>query len=196
MVSSYGAISMPWRASTCQSNFRFCPTLRTPRSSSSGLSTASASAVGHLDRHHLAGEQAGAVAALAVDQRHVAGLVDADGKREAAQLRLHRIEAGGLGVDGDHAGVDGAHHPLAQPLQGAAPPRSATGRISRPSPRRCALRRAPAASVRRAPRRRAGFRRGERPGRRGRRSKGKLALAGRGGCGRLAAAERAPRRWP
>ena len=68
----------------------------------------------HLRGHDLAWKEAGAVAALAVDQRHVAGGVGADREREAAQLRLHRIEARGLGVDRNHAGIDRARDPGAQ----------------------------------------------------------------------------------
>ncbi len=138
----------------------------------------------NLARHHLAGEQAGAVAALAVDQRHVAGLVGADCEREAAQLRLHRIEAGGLGVDRDHAGVDGARHPVAQPLQGEHRLVARTiefrglGRGDARFGER--LRRRPAGRRDR----RAGLYRSA-AGRRGLRSKAKLALAVRGGRGRL-----------
>ena len=51
--------------------------------------------------------------------RHVAGLVVADRQREAAEVRLHRIEVGGLGVDRDHADVVGARDPGVEPVERA-----------------------------------------------------------------------------
>ena len=67
----------------------------------------------------LAGEQAAAVAALAMADRHIAGFIRRHGHGEAAQMRLHRIEAGGLGVDRHMAGLVGAGDPVLQSLQRA-----------------------------------------------------------------------------
>ncbi len=62
-------------------------------------------------------EQIGAVgrAAVAMADRHVAGFVRRHGERESAQMRLHRIEAGGLGVDRDDADFMRARDPGFQP---------------------------------------------------------------------------------
>ena len=77
-------------------------------------------ALGDLIGRDLALEQAAAaVAALAVRQRHVAGLVRRQRQRKAAQLRLHRIEAGGLGVDRDKTLVAGALDPGLEPVEAA-----------------------------------------------------------------------------
>ena len=77
-------------------------------------------ALGDLIGRDLALEQAAAaVAALAVRQRHVAGLVRRQRQREAAQRRLHRIEARGLGVDGDKTLVAGALDPGFEPVEAA-----------------------------------------------------------------------------
>ena len=75
---------------------------------------------GQLVRRHIAGEQAGAVAAFTVDQRHVAGFIRADGKRQATQFRLHRVGgAGRLGGKGHASGVTRAGDPVLQ-LPGSA----------------------------------------------------------------------------
>ena len=77
-------------------------------------------ALGDLIGRDLALEQAAAaVAALPVRQRHVAGLVRSQRQREAAQRRLHRIEAGGLGVDGNKTLVAGALDPGLEPVEAA-----------------------------------------------------------------------------
>ena len=111
MVSSCGRISMPRTAKTCSSNFRFWPILRTPASSSSGLSAASALFFRDLFGRGPAAEQAVAVAGLAMGQRHVARLVRRDRQRDAAQRRLHRVFADRLDVDRDGAEVEGARDP-------------------------------------------------------------------------------------
>ena len=77
-------------------------------------------ALGDLIGRDLALEQAAAaVAALPVRQRHVAGLVRSERQREAAQRRLHRIEARGLGVNGDETLVAGALDPGFEPVEAA-----------------------------------------------------------------------------
>ena len=77
-------------------------------------------ALGDLIGRDLALEQAAAaVAALAVRQRHVAGLVRSERQRKAAQHRLHRIEAVGLGVDGNKPLVAGALDPGFEPVEAA-----------------------------------------------------------------------------
>ena len=84
---------MPRTAKICQSNFRFWPILSTPLSSSSVLHRVERGAFGNLIGRDLALEQAAiAVAALTVRQRHIAGFVRRQRQREAAELRLHRIE--------------------------------------------------------------------------------------------------------
>ena len=166
---------MPRRAKICQSYFRSWPILSTLGSSSSGCSASSAAFSGiwsgrelRLRREQIA---AALRAAVAVAERHVAGLVVGDGEREAAQLRRHRIEAGGLGVDRDDADVLGAQHPGVQPVERAhglvfaavescrpcAAARwaaaSAAGERSRRSPRLCCAAAAAARTDRRSCRR-------------------------------------------
>ena len=58
-------------------------------------------------------------AAVAVADRHVAGFVVADRQREAAEVRLHRIETGGLGVDRHQADVFRAGDPGLEPVERA-----------------------------------------------------------------------------
>ena len=103
--------------------FRSWPILSTLGSSSTGLSAASASCSGIWPAQSLAPARTGrrrlAVAALAMAERHVAGFVVGDRQREAAEARLHRIEAGGLGVDRDDADVLGARDPGLQPVERA-----------------------------------------------------------------------------
>ena len=67
--------------------------------------------LGHLFRMEPAAEQSLAVAALAVRERNVTGLVRRDRERDAAQRGLHRIDAEGLDVDRHDAGVVGARNP-------------------------------------------------------------------------------------
>ncbi len=52
-------------------------------------------------------------------ERHVTGLVGRERQREAAKLRLHRIETIGLGVDGDEALVARAFDPGIEPIEAA-----------------------------------------------------------------------------
>src|SRR5262249_53031620 len=65
----------------------------------------------------LAGEQTAvaAVAALAVGQRNVASLVGGEREREAAQRRLHGIEARGLRIERDRAELARARDPGGEP---------------------------------------------------------------------------------
>src|SRR5262249_56836213 len=69
----------------------------------------------------LAGEQtaAAAVAAFAMAERNVASLVGGKREREAAQRRLHRIEARGLGIDRDRAEVARARDPGREAVEAA-----------------------------------------------------------------------------
>ena len=78
-------------------------------------------AFGNLVGGDVAAEQAGAaaLAAPAMTERHVAGLVRRHGKREAAQLRLHRIAARGADIDGDNAEVARALDPGVEPIETA-----------------------------------------------------------------------------
>ena len=78
-------------------------------------------AFGNLLGGDVAAEQAGAaaLAAPAMTERHVAGLVRRYGKREAAQLRLHRIAARGADIDGDNAEVARALDPGVEPIETA-----------------------------------------------------------------------------
>src|SRR4029453_9196149 len=66
-------------------------------------------------------EQAAVAAftALPVRERDVTGLVRSERQRNAAQGRLHRVEAGGLGVDRDPAEVAGAGDPGVEPVEAA-----------------------------------------------------------------------------
>ena len=64
-----------------------------------------------LVRREAGGEQAGAVAGLLVGERDVAGVVGRQRQRDAADLRLHRIDRVGLGVDREMAGIVGARDP-------------------------------------------------------------------------------------
>ncbi len=59
-------------------------------------------------------EQAIAAAVLFVCKRHVKGFVGRQRERETAQGRLHRVEAGGLGVDRDHAQLMRSRDPFLQ----------------------------------------------------------------------------------
>ena len=107
---------MPRTAKICQSNFRFWPILSTPGSSRSGLMAANAARLWNLIGSALALEQAAiAVAALAVRDRHVTGLVGRQRQRKAAQPGLHRIETRGLGVDRDIAEIARALDPGVEP---------------------------------------------------------------------------------
>src|SRR5216683_1715199 len=69
----------------------------------------------------LAGEQTAvaAVAAFAMAERNVASLVGGEREREAAQRRLHRIEARGLRIDCDRAELARARDPGGEPVQAA-----------------------------------------------------------------------------
>ena len=148
MVSSCDCISMPRTAKICSSNFRFCPILRTPRSSSSGLSAASASRFrrsGRARARRRTGRRR--CRRLAMRERHVAGLVRRDRERDAAQRRLHRVVADRLDVDRDDAGVVGARDPGFEPVDARARSRSARGRSWRRAPLRAARPRAAAAST-------------------------------------------------
>ena len=95
----------------------FCATLRMLSSSSSGLSARERVGFRDLVGFEAGVEQAFAAAVLLVAERHIAGFVRRDGEREAAEAGLHRIEAGGLGVDGDHAEVVGARDPGFQTIE-------------------------------------------------------------------------------
>src|SRR5262249_30568375 len=74
-----------------------------------------------LAGRNVAGEQAAvaAVTALAVRERHVAGLVRRERKRETAQRGLHRIDGRGLNIDRDSAELARARNPGVEPLQAA-----------------------------------------------------------------------------
>src|SRR5580658_7209667 len=50
-------------------------------------------------------------------QRHVAGLVRREREREAAEIRLHRIERTGLGINGDKTLIARALDPGFEPRQ-------------------------------------------------------------------------------
>ena len=88
---------------------------------------------------------AAAVAALAVRERHVAGLVRRERQRDAAQLGLHRID--GLvvfGVDRDECrGRVARAIQRLEPVEACGRSRSATGRTESCAAARPALRRAP-----------------------------------------------------
>ncbi len=73
----------------------------------------------NLTGDDIAAEQAGALAALAVRQRHVAGLVGTHRERDAAQLRLHWIEACRRRVHRDCADVPRALGPGLEPVEAA-----------------------------------------------------------------------------
>src|SRR5207237_2253127 len=79
---------------------------------------------GNLIGHDLAAEQGGVagLSALAMAERHVAGFVGRDREGYAAQLRLHRIEARRLRVDGQKAALARALDPGAQPPEAAHGP--------------------------------------------------------------------------
>ncbi len=100
-MSSTGATSMPWRFSTTQSNLMSWPTLRTERSSSTGLSRAITSPAGELARREPAAEK---IVLAAVPDRHVAGLARRERERQADELGPVRVERIGLGVEGEDAG--------------------------------------------------------------------------------------------
>jgi len=59
-------------------------------------------------------EQAIAAAVLFVCKRHIKSFVGRQRERETAQGRLHRVEAGGLGVDRDHAQLMRSRDPFLQ----------------------------------------------------------------------------------
>ncbi len=70
-------------------------------------------ALGQLVGREIAAEQAAglALAALAMAERHIAGLVRRDRERETAQLGPHRIGADGRGIDGEKAELPRARNP-------------------------------------------------------------------------------------
>ncbi len=115
--------SMPRCAKISQSNFRFCADLEDAGVFQQRLAARRARPSPRSGRRHEpAGEQAVAVAGLAMGERHVAGLVRRDREREAAQGRPASGRATvRLGVDGERADVDRARDPGA-----AARPRSRT----------------------------------------------------------------------
>ena len=78
-------------------------------------------ALGDLIRRDLALEQAipSTFAALPVNEWNIAGLIRRDGHGETAQIGLHRVETGGLRVDGDHAQVLRARDPRVESVQTA-----------------------------------------------------------------------------
>src|SRR5262249_29121120 len=69
----------------------------------------------------LAGEQTAvtAVAAFAMAERNVASLVGGEREREAAQRRLHRIEARGLRIEREHPELARARDPGGEPVEAA-----------------------------------------------------------------------------
>ncbi len=69
--------------------------------------------LGNLVLRDRAGKQAAAnaVAAFAMGERHVTGLVGGECEREATQYCLHGIKARRLSVDGDHAQILRARNP-------------------------------------------------------------------------------------
>ena len=123
MVSSQACMSMPRSAKINQSYFRFCPILSTDRIFQQRLHRGERVVLGNLTgaKLRIRCEQVATArrAAVAVADRHVAGLVVGHGEREAAEMRLHRIEAGGLGVDRDHAEVARAGDPGVEPVERA-----------------------------------------------------------------------------
>ena len=88
---------------------------RMPGSSSTGLIASIASFSGICSASRPPSNKPSIRAVLAMRERNVTGLIGRDGEREAAQRRLHRIEARGLGVDRQHAFLDRALHPGFQP---------------------------------------------------------------------------------
>ena len=111
---------MPRTAKICQSNFKFWPIFSTPAVFEQRLHRVERGAFGNLIGRDRALKQAAiAVAALAVRQRHVAGFVRRQRQRKAAQLRLHRIETRGLGIDGDEALFARALDPGLEAIEGA-----------------------------------------------------------------------------
>ena len=100
-MSSNGATSTPRRAKTCQSNFTFWPIFSTPGSSSSGFSSAIASASAIWPGQQPAAARTGRRSPALMADRNVAGLARRDGERHADELGLHRIERGRFGVEGD-----------------------------------------------------------------------------------------------
>ncbi len=106
-MSSIGAISMPCWAKTSQSNFMFLRDLQNARAL-----RAAASAARARRRRQLA--RAGIAAAEEIAAPSPRGPAEyrrrarRHAERNADEIGLHRIERGGLGVDCDDAGLEGA----------------------------------------------------------------------------------------
>src|SRR5207302_9602856 len=64
-----------------------------------------------LVRRQAGGEQARAIAGLLVAERDVAGVIGPKPQRDAAHLRLHRVDRSGLGVDGEMTEIAYARDP-------------------------------------------------------------------------------------
>ena len=92
----------------------FCAILRMLLSSSSGLRTFSASCSLIWSSASPASNKPSPPPSFLWRDRHVAGFVGRKRKRKAAQAGLHGVEAGGLGVDRDHAHLMRARDPFLQ----------------------------------------------------------------------------------
>ena len=96
-------MSSPCRFITTSSNFMLWPIFSTERSSSSGFSSGERLADRDLALEQAAAEQV--AGAGAVGDRHIGGAARRRRQREADEVGLHRIGRGGLGVEGDDAGL-------------------------------------------------------------------------------------------
>ena len=130
-MSSKAAMSMPWRFITTRSNLTFWPILSTEGSSSSGFSSGERLAHRDLVLEQPAAEQV--AGAGRVGERHIGGAARRRRQREADEVGLHRIERGGLGVEGDDACLARLGDPVGQRLAGRGCRHRRWRRSSRPS---------------------------------------------------------------
>ena len=104
MVSSKGAMRMPWRAKIFQSYFMFWPIFRIDGVFQHRLQRGE-----RFGQVQLAFDQVGRAekiaAALLVAERDIGGLAGIDAQRNADKFGLHLVQAGGFGIDGDMADV-------------------------------------------------------------------------------------------
>ena len=121
MVSSTGATAMPpfsARQSTSMSYFACCSDLQDAAVGQQRAQRRHGIVEGDLRRCGVGRRQHVALGAAGRDmpQRDVAGAAGRGGETHADQVRPQRVQAVGLGVEGDHAGLGGLGDPALQRL--------------------------------------------------------------------------------
>ena len=129
MVSSIGAMRMPWRTHDQRVVLEVLADLEDGRVLEQRLQQRECVVDGIWSgRRAAAAEQVAAAAGVA--DRHIAGAARRDGQREADEIGAHGVEAGRLGVEGEAAGVAGLRDPGLEAFRRRARSRRCCGRSS------------------------------------------------------------------